>query len=104
MIIAITSQNRKHITAHAGKCRRFWLYKVENGSILQQGLLELTIDETFSKAKDTLVKLNALLGKVDVFVSAGMGEGLEGRLAKAGVKVIINNEQTPDEAALALAS
>lgn len=28
LLIAITSQNKKHVTPHAGKCRRFWLYKI----------------------------------------------------------------------------
>lgn len=28
LLIAITSQNKKHVTPHAGKCRKFWLYKI----------------------------------------------------------------------------
>jgi hypothetical protein len=30
MKIAVTSQNRKTITSHAGKCRKFWVYEVED--------------------------------------------------------------------------
>jgi predicted Fe-Mo cluster-binding NifX family protein len=30
MKIAVTSQNRREITEHAGRCRRFWVFDVED--------------------------------------------------------------------------
>ncbi len=30
MKIAVTSQNRKTITDHAGKCRKFWLFDIDD--------------------------------------------------------------------------
>ncbi len=33
MNIAVASQNRREITDHTGRCRKFWIYKVENGMI-----------------------------------------------------------------------
>jgi len=33
MKIAVTSQNRREITRHAGKCSKFWIYEVSDGKI-----------------------------------------------------------------------
>jgi hypothetical protein len=32
MRIAVTSQNRREITEHAGRCRNFWVFDVEDAS------------------------------------------------------------------------
>lgn len=39
MKIAVTSQNRKTITGHAGKCLKFWLYESDDKTILKKTLL-----------------------------------------------------------------
>ena len=39
MQIAVTSQNRKTITEHAGKCRKFWIYDVEKGVLTGKRLV-----------------------------------------------------------------
>ena len=33
MQIAVTSQNRKTVTEHAGKCRKFWIYDIKTGRV-----------------------------------------------------------------------
>ncbi len=33
MRIAVTSQNRREITAHAGKCRFFWIYDCQENIV-----------------------------------------------------------------------
>ena len=40
MKIAITSQNKREITGHAGKCRKFWIYEINEGKISNKELLE----------------------------------------------------------------
>ncbi len=47
MKIAVTSQNRKTITEHAGKCRKFWVYEVIGQQIHSKQLIELPIDQSF---------------------------------------------------------
>ena len=47
MKIAITSQNRKTVTGHAGKGRKFWIYKIDGKTVLGRELLELPIEQTF---------------------------------------------------------
>lgn len=34
MKIAITSLNRKRITEHAGRCRKFWIFMIDENSIV----------------------------------------------------------------------
>lgn len=46
MKIAVTSQDRKTITGHAGKCRKFWIYEIDDKTILKKSLLELTLDQS----------------------------------------------------------
>ncbi len=46
MKIAVTSQNRKTITGHAGKCRKFWLYKVGQQQVLGKQVLQLPLART----------------------------------------------------------
>ncbi len=43
MKIAVTSQNRKTITGHAGKCRKFWTYEIDHKEIVNKTLLELAV-------------------------------------------------------------
>jgi predicted Fe-Mo cluster-binding NifX family protein len=50
MKIAITSQNRKTITGHAGKCRKFWVYEIENNQVLGRSLLELPMEQSFHES------------------------------------------------------
>jgi hypothetical protein len=47
MIIAVTSQNRKSITGHAGKCRKVWLFEVDQQQVLGKQLLELPLAQSY---------------------------------------------------------
>ena len=45
MKIAVTSQNRKTITGHAGKCRKFWIYEIVDKKVVDNTLLELALEQ-----------------------------------------------------------
>ena len=47
MQIAVTSQNRKTVTEHAGKCRKFWIYDIKAGRVVSRQLVELGIEHSF---------------------------------------------------------
>jgi len=47
MKIAVTSQNRKTITGHAGSCRIFWIFTIEDNKITSKELLELPKEQAF---------------------------------------------------------
>lgn len=99
MRIAITSQNLKSITGHAGKCRRFWIYEIENGGIESKQLRELPIEQSFHESDKSAPHP---LDDIDVLVTAGMGPGLQQRLQQKGILAWITQETDPDRAALDL--
>ncbi len=101
MLIAVTSQNRRSITGHAGKCRNFWLYRIEDGAISDKHLLELPIDQSLHAQHDGLS--DGLQG-IDVLISGGMGAGLHRRLGQYGIAALLTDSTEPDVAVNALLS
>ena len=95
MQIAVTSQNRQTITEHAGKCRKFWLYQVEQGKVVDKQLIELPIEQTFHGNHHALP---APLNGINVLISGGMGRGLYHRLMQSGILPLVTVEETPDQA------
>jgi predicted Fe-Mo cluster-binding NifX family protein len=96
MRIGVTSQNRKTITAHAGRCRRFWVYDIQHGRIAGRQLLELDKSGTLHELRPAIP--DGLCG-VDILISAGMCSGLVDRLARNGIRGVVT-EQTDAEAAV----
>ncbi|TQV64476.1 MAG: hypothetical protein FNT29_05065 [Halothiobacillaceae bacterium] len=94
-LIAVTSQNRKTVTSHAGLCRKFWLYPIENGMPGERRLVELAKDESF---RATPGGLPAALTGITAFISQGMGQGMLMRLQRMGVQGWITAEADPDAA------
>ena len=68
MTIAVSSQNRKTVTAHAGKCRRFWLYRVVDTEVRDKRLIELAASETFHEHHDAGVHP---LNGINVLIAGG---------------------------------
>ncbi len=98
MKIAITSQNAKSVTAHAGRCRKFWLYELPNGSTrIDKQFIELDINETLHAMQS---HLPAKLAGIDVLITANLGDSLRNKLDKAGVTTHLAVDTTPDIAVL----
>jgi len=97
MKIAVTSQNRKTITGHAGKCRRFWVFNIENNAIVSKELLELEKKQTFHESSKH--ELHPLDG-IQVFITGGMGQGMVSRLARKEIKGLVTEEKDPENAVL----
>lgn len=47
MLIAVTSQNRRTVTEHAGRCRKFRIFTVEQGRVSGEEWLELAKEQAF---------------------------------------------------------
>jgi predicted Fe-Mo cluster-binding NifX family protein len=97
MKIAVASQNRKAITGHAGKCRKFWVYEIENDAITTKILLELPIGQSFHASHGQPHPLD----DVQVLITGSMGEGLMRRLSSRGIKGLITTELDPEKAVAA---
>jgi len=95
MKIAVTSQNRRDITEHAGRCRNFWVYDVDDGIILDSMLVELPKESSFH---DSSPHEPHPLDGVEVLISGGMGDGLRMRLARRGIEALVTTERDPEHA------
>lgn len=95
MKIAVTSQNRRDVTEHAGRCRNFWVYEIDGLQVVDRRLLELPKEASFHDAeRDSAHPLDG----VDVLISGGMGEGLRQRLARRGIEALVTTETRPERA------
>jgi len=97
MRIAVTSQNRRDITEHAGRCRNFWVFEVDGGRITGRSLLELPKEASFH---DSSPHAEHPLDGVNLLIAGGMGEGLQARLARKGIQSVITTETDPERAVL----
>lgn len=95
MKVAVTSQNRKIITGHAGRCRRFWVFDVENNSIVDKQLFELPKEQSFH---DSPPHDQHPLDDIDVLITGGMGPGLGRRLNRKGIQCLVTHENDPTTA------
>lgn len=94
MKIAVASQNRKTVTGHAGKCRKFWIYEIEHDAVSTRTLLELPIDQSFHASHGQPHPLD----DVQVLITGGMGMGLKNRLAQKSIVALSTSETDPDSA------
>lgn len=92
-LIAVTSQNRRSVTGHAGRCRKFWLYPVRDGVVGERQWVELGLEETFHAIPGGLPR--ALEG-VTTLISQGMGSGMVMRLERLGIRAWITGIDDPD--------
>lgn len=95
MQIAISSQNRNTVTAHAGKCRNFWIYDIECGQVKDKRLVELPLEQSFHASHHQFA---APLANISVLITGSLGNGLNLRLKNQGVQAIVTAEENPDEA------
>jgi len=98
MKIAVTSQNRKTITNHAGKCRKFWIYEVEDNSVQGKQLLEIPLSQSFHESDHNAPHP---LDGVKLLISGGHGQGLQHRLQRMGIVALATAETDPDKAVAA---
>ncbi len=97
--IAVCSQNRKTVTEHAGKCRKFWVYDIEQGRVVGKNLLELAKEQSFH---ETTHGQEHLLDGVAIMLGASMGDGLKRKLEQRGIQGVLTTENDPDQAVAVL--
>lgn len=95
MKIAVASQNRKSVTGHAGKCRKFWIFDIAASQITGKTLLELPLEQSLHAHHEA--QSHPLSG-VQVLISGGMGDGLARRLARMGIEGLVTTETSPEHA------
>lgn len=96
MKIAVTSQNFRSVTGHAGRARRFLVYDVQpdaEPALVEQLDLpkELAMHDFHGDAPHPI-------DGVDVMLSEGFGEGFAQRMAKRGIIAATTDKTDPVEA------
>ncbi|MCF6182541.1 NifB/NifX family molybdenum-iron cluster-binding protein [Lutibacter sp.] len=94
-LVAITAQNRKTIFEHAGKCRNFLIYTIENDIITNKKLLELTQEETLHNVLHE-PNSSSVLFDIDILLTRGIGDGAIQKLTTRNVACYKVEETDPD--------
>ena len=101
MRIAVTSQNFRTITGHAGKTRRFLVFEVDpSGEPREVERLDLPSGMSLHDHHGSEHPLFAL--GLDALITQGAGQGFIGRLGRAGIAVHATSETDPVTAVQAL--
>ncbi len=97
-IVAITSQNKKTVTKHVGKCLNFLIYTIENEEVTNKRVLELQPNEILKNIihDDQNLNSNYWIYDVNILLSGSMGSGARDHLAKKNVAAFIVKEKDPD--------
>lgn len=99
-IIAVTSQNKKTVTKHAGECRNYFIYTILKNEVTSKKVLELHDNEilkyTFHEDKSNDPK--NILYDVDILLTGSIGPGGVNNLAKQNVTAYVIKEKDPDVA------
>ncbi|MGO3931455.1 NifB/NifX family molybdenum-iron cluster-binding protein [Rhodopseudomonas pseudopalustris] len=93
MLIAVASQNFWTVTAHAGKSRRFLVFKVAPcRAPLEVDRLELPKELTIHEFKGEGAHP---LDAVDIVIAGSVGTGFVSRMAERGVRAVATSEINP---------
>lgn len=101
MNIAVTSQNFRSITGHAGKARRFIIYHVKDaqkdGQIEEHSRLDLSKEQCFHEWHGNDDQPHPL-DIADVLLTTSCGAGFVKRMARRNIRLLITPETDPKTA------
>jgi predicted Fe-Mo cluster-binding NifX family protein len=93
MRIAVTSQNFRTVTGHAGRARRFIVFEADGGAPPSEvGRLDLDADMAIHGYDPRAAHP---LDDMDVLITGGAGEGFVRHMAARGVRVVATAETDP---------
>ncbi|MCP4075885.1 MAG: nitrogen fixation protein [Gammaproteobacteria bacterium] len=92
MNIAVTSQNFRTITGHAGKSRRFLVYtSPAEGEWVETDRLDLPKEMSMHEFKGGSHPVDAF----DVLITGGCGDGFIRKMSMRGITVVATSETVP---------
>ena len=95
MIIAVSSQNFRTVTAHAGKARRFIVFDLATPCTPREGeRLDLPRELALHEYRG----LDHPLFAMDAVITGGAGDGCVRRLGARGIEVVLTGETDPLQA------
>jgi predicted Fe-Mo cluster-binding NifX family protein len=93
MRIAITSQNFRSVTGHAGRARRFIVFEADGHSPPRE-VERIDLDANMAMHGYEHAAAHPL-DTMDVLITGGAGEGFVRNLAARGVRVVATPEEDP---------
>ena len=97
MKVAVTSQNFRSVTAHAGKTRRFLIFDVRCPlSPRESERLDLPKEMSFHEFRGDRHPLDG----VSVLITGGAGDGFRVRMAQRGIELVVTGETDPVQAVI----
>ncbi len=95
VVVALTAQNKRNVTDHAGKCRNFMVRDLKDRAAPDWQLRSIGREESLSACKEGLPPA---LQDVDVLITAGAGPGLKRRLQASGIELFVTDMLVPQHA------
>lgn len=93
--IAVTSQNFRTITGHAGKTRRFLIYQAEQGiEPVEVDRLDLPRELSFHEFAGGPHPVDG----TDTLLTSAAGDGFMRKMAARGIRVVLTGESDPLQA------
>lgn len=90
MKIALSMQNGRDLSGHAGRCTRFALFTIENKEILSKEMIAFGEEATFHSIfhNNSLPFSEHPLHDVDVIISTSMGPGFVQKMRMHGIDAL----------------
>ena len=96
MRIAVTSQNFRTVTGHAGKTRKFLVYEAtEQGTVREAGRISLPKELSIHAAP--MDEPHPLDG-MNYLITGSCGQGFVNKMAMRGVQVFVTETEDPAQA------
>lgn len=95
MKIAITSQNQRTVSGHAGKTTRFVVFEIENNNITSKSTLELEKENVLHEyfhGNPSPDYVHPVL-EMDVVITGSMGPGFPVKMKANGIEAVMTDEK-----------
>ena len=95
MKVAVTSQNFRTVTSHAGKTRRFLVFDITSPCTPHEiDHIDLPKDMSFHEFHGDKHPIDG----IDALITGGAGEGFRRRMAQRGIELVVTGEPDPLQA------
>ena len=94
--VAVTVQNKRSISEHAGRCKNYLIYTIDDLEITNKYLLELSEEETLHNLFHNSNNSESILFDMNIILTRGIGNGAINKLASHNVVCLKINEKDPD--------
>ena len=96
MKIAVTSQNLRTVTGHAGRARKFIVYDVkDDGSFEESERIKLPREQSLHEHDPHAPHV---IDKADFLITSECGQGFVNKMGRRGIRVYVTDTEEPEKA------